>query len=248
MKKFVLFVLTITLFLATLIYVAFRWGSEWISSVVADIIPIEVQEKIGEASLKQLEIQELEKTKLPVFTREKIKSHFLKIVQQDTAHLKILFYDAPYPNAFALPGNYIVILDSIVKLSQDTITYNDVIGVMAHEMGHLHFKHSLKLVIKSGLTAMVISYFIGDVSSFVASITHQLLTLSYSRSYEEEADDYAIYLLKKQKISTLPLAHLLENMSKTYKEESTLPAFLSTHPVTEERVKKLKDANLNISL
>jgi len=146
MKKFVLFVLTITLFLATLIYVAFRWGGEWISSVVADIIPIEVQEKIGEASLEQLEIQELEKTKLPVFTQEKIKSHFLKIVQQDTTRLKILFYNAPYPNAFALPGNYIVILDSIVKLSQDTITYNDVIGVMAHEMGHLHFKHSLKIL------------------------------------------------------------------------------------------------------
>mgnify|MGYP001055849912 CR=1 FL=1 len=240
MKNIILFVLTITLFLATLIYLGFRWGSEWVSSVVADIIPIEIQEKMGEASLKQLETQNLEKTKLPIFIQEKIKSRFYKLIQKDTTHLKILFYDAPYPNAFALPGNYIVILDSIVKLSQDTINYNDVIGVMAHEMGHLHYKHSLKLVIKSGLTAIVISYFIGDISTFIATITHQLLTLSYSRSYEEEADDYAIYLLKKNKISTLPLAHLLENMSKTYKEESVLPEFLSTHPVTEERIKKIK--------
>lgn len=240
MKKFIVFILFITLLFAGIIYAAFQWGGEFISTVVADIIPVEIQKQIGESTIQSMDIRELEPTSLSTFTQNKIKEKFFKLNNTDSSKITLLFRNAPYPNAFALPGNYIIILDSLVKMSTDTTNYTDVMGVLAHEAGHLHYKHSLKLMIKSGLTAAVVGYIIGDFSSFVATLTHQLLSLSYSRSYESEADDYAIQLLKTHQISTTPLANLLEKISQKSGTEN-IPEFLSSHPVTEERVKKLRE-------
>jgi predicted Zn-dependent protease len=129
-------------------------------------------------------------------------------------------------------------------MSNDTIQYADVLGVLAHEAGHLHYKHSLRLVIKAGITGIIVGYLIGDLSSFVATTAHRLLSLSYSRQFEEQADDYAILLLHKNKISTIPLAQMLEKISQPVGSED-IPVFLSTHPVTKERVKKLRYSQLN---
>ncbi|GIV29691.1 MAG: metalloprotease [Bacteroidia bacterium] len=240
MKKFVFFFIAFTLFIATSIYFAFTYGTDWLSSIVADVIPMEIQKQIGKASLQSMDAQSFEKSSLPFYTQNKIRQKFFQLVNKDSNEITLLFRNAPYPNAFALPGNYIVILDSLVRMSKDTIQYADVMGVLGHEAGHLHYKHSLRLMIKAGITGIIIGYLIGDFSSFVATTAHQLLSLSYSREFEEQADDYAILLLHKNKISTIPLAKMLEKISQPADNEE-IPVFLSTHPVTKERVKKLRD-------
>ncbi|MCX7729074.1 MAG: M48 family metallopeptidase [Bacteroidia bacterium] len=242
MRKFFVFIIVFTLILASVIYFTFTYGTNFLSSVIADIIPTEVQQQIGENTLKSMDAQSFEKTALPTHVQKRIMSEFYKITQQDSTQVKLLFRNAPYPNAFALPGNFIVILDSLVKLSNDSTHYYDILGVLSHEAGHLHYKHSLRLIIKAGLTGVIIGYVIGDFSSFLATVTHQLLSLSYSRQFEEEADDYAIQILRQNKISTLPLANILEKLSNI-SQNSEVPEFLSTHPVTKERVKKLKENN-----
>ncbi len=239
MKKGFLFIVAVTFLIAALIYFVFTIGSEWISSAVADIIPIEIQKKIGQTSLSSMETQELEASNLPQYTQNKISKRFFHLIQQDSSEVKLYFKRASYPNAFALPGNYIVILDSLVKMSKDTANYTDVLGVLAHEYGHLHYKHSLKLVIKGGLIGVIISYFVGDFSLVVAGMAKQMLSLSYSRNYEEQADDYAISLMRKNNLSLLPLATMLESIDKM-NVSGNVPAFLSTHPGTEDRVKKLR--------
>ena len=241
MRKFFLLIIFITLFFATAIYVTFRWGSEWVSTLVADIIPIEMQKQMGQSIITSLEMQELQPSSLSLFTQHKIRQNFFQVLGKDSTTIQLIFKNVSYPNAFALPGNYIILLDSLVRMSKDTIHYTDITGVLAHEAGHLHYKHSLKLMIKSGITAAVIGYFIGDISAFVATLTHQLLSLSYSRDYEREADDYAIRVLQNHHISTIPLAELLETMSNS---TSDVPEFLSTHPITKERVERLKGKNL----
>ncbi len=246
MKKLLLFIIAFVLFIATVIYLAFRYGGELFSEVVADIIPIEIQKQIGKATIESMDIQNLEKTSLSIYTQNKIKKRFYELIKKDSNEVQLLFRNAPFANAFALPGNYIIILDSLIRMSEDTIKYTDVLGVLLHEAGHLNYKHSLRLMIKSALTATIIGYFIGDFSAFLATVTHQLLSLSYSRSYEEQADDYAIQLLQNNNMTTLPLAHLLEKISQQ-SNEGEMPEFLSTHPVTEERVKKLREMNKSIA-
>lgn len=246
MKKVILVVFTITLIFASIIYFAFSYGTDFLSRVIADVIPSELQKQIGESTLQSMDVQNFDPSSLSLHTQNKIRQQFYQLIHKDSSNIKLVFRNANYPNAFALPGNIIVILDSLILLSKDTTNYSDVLGVLAHETGHLKYKHSLRLMIKAGLTGVIIGYLIGDVSSMVASITHQLLSLSFSRQFEEEADNYAIELLKKNNISTYLLANLLEKISSKSNSEQ-LPEFLSTHPVTSERIKKLKQQNLPLN-
>lgn len=242
MKNLILFLITVTLIIASVVYVVFSYGTEFLSKFIADIIPIEIEQQIGQVTLQAMEMQSLEESALPFFVQNKIRDKFFQLVNKDSSAIKIIFRNAPYPNAFAIPGNYIIVSDSLVKMSIDTNSYEDVLGVLAHEMGHLHFKHSLRLMIKSGLTAAIIGYLIGDFSSFMATATHQLISLSYSRDFEKQADVFAINLLKKNNLSTVPLAQLLEKIS-SLKQDKEIPEFLSTHPITKERVRKLKETD-----
>jgi predicted Zn-dependent protease len=74
--------------------------------------------------------------------------------------------------------------------------------------------------------------------------------LSYSRDMEAEADEYAIALLKKNGISTLPLAALLERLDNGPDEDEESPGwlweaagnFMQSHPMTTQRTARLRTA------
>jgi Zn-dependent protease with chaperone function len=90
------------------------------------------------------------------------------------------------PNAMALPNGAIVLTDGLVKLLEDKP--DAVMGVLAHELGHLQHRHSMRLLIEvlalSGLSAIVL----GDTSGFITQAPLLLGVLSYSREHESEAD------------------------------------------------------------
>src|SRR5690606_14151680 len=102
MKKFFLVVITIILVFAIFIYFIFTYGTEWLSGVVADVIPYEVEKSIGETTLQSMEVQSFEPSSLPIFTQHNIKKQFYKIFQEDIYDVHLLFRNASYPIAFAL--------------------------------------------------------------------------------------------------------------------------------------------------
>lgn len=77
-------------------------------------------------------------------------------------------------------------------------------------------------------------------------------SLSYSRAMESEADGYAIALLKKNGISTLPLADLLDRLEYDPDEDNEQEApgwmwdaaghFMESHPLTAQRTARLRAA------
>ena len=77
-----------------------------------------------------------------------------------------------------------------------------------------------------------------------------LADLSYSRDMEREADDYAIERMHDAGLPLAPLADLLEKMEAAHAERTKsggkggarLEGYLSTHPDTAERVRKLRSA------
>lgn len=242
MRKGIFLILFITILGAASIYFLLTYVTEFSSTVMADIVPEKIQKEIGQSTIQYLSINEWHDSRLTEHTQKKIKALYKNLFADIQNDVEILFKSAPYANAMALPGNYIIVLDSLIQMSTDTLNYADIMGVLAHETGHLYYKHSLKLMIKSGMAGILIGYFIGDFSIFVSQITQQLLTLSYSRAYEEQADDYALQLLSKNKISTIPLSKLLEKISKS--SNNSVPEFLSTHPYMQDRILKIKQRNI----
>lgn len=53
-------------------------------------------------------------------------------------------------NAFALPDGTLVVTDELVELAGDND--DEVLAVLAHELGHIHERHGLRLLRTQGLS------------------------------------------------------------------------------------------------
>jgi predicted Zn-dependent protease len=69
-----------------------------------------------------------------------------------------------------------------------------------------------------------------------------LVELKYSRAFECEADDYAAALLPRLGIPPDRLAAILRRLEgEASGDDNGLLGYLSTHPATEERIRRLTD-------
>jgi len=110
--------------------------------------------------------------------------------------------------------------------------------VLAHELGHVHGRHTLRRLLEGSATALIIAGVTGDIASttsLAAAAPALLLQTRYSRDNEREADAFALRTMKAAGIDPAQFAHILLRMEAVGGRGGGFPTFLSTHPDTEER-------------
>jgi Zn-dependent protease with chaperone function len=222
--------------LLALLYIAYRWVIPWGAEQVALRIPLEWEARVGREAIKVLESRIFTSTALPTDQQARLARRFAAIAPHDGRAYEVRFRASKIgPNAFAAPGGIIYVSDALVQLADDD---DAVLGVLAHELGHVEHRHLMRRVAASAAVGALATLVIGDVSTLLAAVPATLVDLEYSRDMEREADDYAIALLRSHGIPTAPTAALLERMSKRAPEPEAQgwPGYLSTHPPTPERV------------
>jgi predicted Zn-dependent protease len=152
------------------------------------------------------------------------------------------------PNAFAIPGGIIVIHTGLI---QQASTPEEVAGVLAHEIGHVAERHSLKNMMHTAGFALLVQSIFGDISGLVAVLGDRatfLMSRKFSREYEESADNFGWDLLTRANIDPRGMIQFFETLEE-YQQEAvgetgakvtTHLEFLSTHPATIERIKNLE--------
>jgi predicted Zn-dependent protease len=160
-----------------------------------------------------------------------------------TYHFAVL--DTPVVNAFAAPGGYIYVTRGILALMGSEAELAVVLG---HEMGHVAARHSMKQL--SGQVLAQVGLVVGSILSKdirklagLAGIGMQLLFLKFSRSDEYQADSLGIDYARKAQYAPgemLRFFTALENMVADSGGQS-IPTFLSTHPMTNDRIAKVKE-------
>lgn len=140
-------------------------------------------------------------------------------------------------NAFALPGGLLVMTDELVAVAEP----GAVLGVLAHELGHVKNRHATRVAVESSLLGTAIALISGDPTSVLATVPVALASMSFSRSHEIEADCHALQMLARAGQSTEPLAKLLETISRDHSSRNGLTGMLSSHPSTPARVQLLRD-------
>ena len=157
---------------------------------------------------------------------------------------KIEFRSGMPANAFALPGGQIVFTDDFLKLVEND---EELIAVLFHEIGHLKHKHITRRVLQDSMITLMVIFITGDIDTIdlLTGLPTLMLDLSYSRSFEMEADQFALAAMKQSGISAEHFISIMQKLDKTYTEKpdkrddkyKAITDFLSTHPPTDLRIK-----------
>jgi hypothetical protein len=150
--------------------------------------------------------------------------------------VKIAALDVGMFNAAALPGGNIVVFEGAI----DEISDPDALaGVIAHEIAHVRRRHVTEALIRELGIGALIRLFAGDVGANA----EQIISLSYTRENEAEADGDAMAMLKQAGISPRPTADLFKQLSKEQGEGYDYNAeFLQSHPLSGKRARRFAAA------
>ena len=142
------------------------------------------------------------------------------------------------PNAFALPGGTIVITDQLARMFDD----EDVIaGVLAHEIGHVTGDHGLRQLYRSLGVFVLVGLLAGDTGPILEDVLLEggvLLSLSYSRHHERDADQSGLSLADAAGYDPAGLMKFFEWLPDS---DDTDSGWSSTHPASGERIEAIKD-------
>jgi predicted Zn-dependent protease len=143
--------------------------------------------------------------------------------------------DIEMANAFALPGGRVVLFRGLIEEAGDA---SEVAGVLAHEMGHVTHRHGTQAILRSLGMEVLFGLMLGELGEgLFGGIGANLLSLSYSREAEAEADRVALALLGDTGIGAQGLSAFFKRLAE---EGADLPAalqLLSTHPSHEARAR-----------
>ncbi len=166
----------------------------------------------------------------------------------DLPRIRVHIYEIEPVNGLAAPDGRIFITRGFYnKFRAGEVSADEMASVIAHELGHVALGHSRRRMIDfSGQNAlrtalaMVLSRFIPGVGVWIANMLTTLLAARLSRSDEYEADAYAAALLTKAGIGVEPQISLFRKLETlTQSNGGAVPAWLMSHPKTEERIKAL---------
>lgn len=253
-------------FAAVLVTVAavvagYKWGLPAASEWLAFRTPEAVLAKLGSGTMNVLDRAAFLPSKLPEARQQQLREKFDRMIAPgNTARPRhvLLFRDGGRvgANALAIPDGTIVITDQLAALTADD---EEILSVLAHELGHIERRHGLRMLIQGSIVAFVVSWYIGDVSSVAAGLPTLLLQAQYSRVHELEADRYGAAMLKANGIAPRKLGDMLAKLEAAHRsgKEITDPDakdkrpsekdrkrgvmgdYLSSHPATRERIEAL---------
>lgn len=145
-------------------------------------------------------------------------------------------------NAVALPGGRVLMFMPLIEEAESA---DEVAGVLAHEMGHVHNADSTREMIRSSASAGVLGLFFGDFAGagVLVGLGEHVSNLSYTRDAERAADDFAIERLSASGTSSEPLAAFFRRFRNKGADSGLLSGYLASHPSFAEREAKLIDGS-----
>lgn len=169
-------------------------------------------------------------------------------------HVKIL--DSNEVNAFATSGGHIFITRGLLAC---TNSEDSLAGVIAHEMAHIQFKHSLKAIKTSRWTAAGISATSAAVSvarnsasdgatlnDMVGDVVTSMVNNGYSSTQEFDADSHALTLMANAGYNPRAMLDMLGQLKSASSSGST--GMFKTHPTPDKRIEKVNASLTKITL
>ena len=222
------------------VVVAYVYGVPLGARLVLMLVPSSVDETIGTVSFDSMDGDVVRPSRLPAAEQTRLRTAFEQALEAadgaSAAPTRLEFRSGDIgPNAFALPGGRIVMTDELVSLvdgRQDVI-----VGVLAHEYGHVRARHGVRMVAQSALLALGMSVLFGDVTSVLAGASRMLGEQAYSRDAEREADAESVRVMRAAGISPRVMVQFFDTLASKNLGSGRGPAIaFASHPADAERI------------
>ena len=242
------FVLPALAGLLFILWAGMSFGIPWLAKTIAYRLPSSMLSFAGHQTLDVLDRSIFEPSELDEKTRIRLLAHFQSALATHTDHgLEIVFRKGGKigPNAFALPNGAIVFSDEMIQIAERD---DELSAVLLHEIGHIVHRHSMRTLIQDSLLGFVLLAMTGDVagsSELFLGLPVLLTEMAYSRKFEREADAYALTAMQDHGIPPVRFASLMRRIEDQKPGTSDMASekwvnYLSTHPLTEERLKEFE--------
>jgi predicted Zn-dependent protease len=223
-----------TICILSLLAAGYFFVLPYIAEKSVALLPESVDSYIGDAFLE---------TFLDEHTIDSTKTKYLnefaaELDLGNSKPIQINVVESDEINAFALPNGQIVIFTGILN---DMESPDQLVGLLAHEVSHINLRHSTKMLCRSLAGYLLFSLVFNDNNGIVGVMTEnaqELQFLSYSRSFEREADEKGLTTLMKNEIDPTGMVKLFEALETA--EDQSLPEILSSHPLTKDRKENMR--------
>jgi len=209
------------------------------------LVPDEQEAQIGLAVRAELEqkqgVRYVEDAQVNAYVKG-ITDKILPLAAADRPGLtwQVKVIDDPKTvNAFATPGGYLYVYSGLLLAASDTA---EVAGVLAHEAGHVVARHSARQMVSAmGLetvTRIALGENPGELAQLAAGFAGQTAMLAHGRSEEFEADQYGARYTARVGYDPRGIGTFFQKL-EAKEQGSATPTWLSTHPATPDRIKKV---------
>jgi beta-barrel assembly-enhancing protease len=231
-------------FFQLIIFLCLFFGSWFLLSKINYSISIHLKKfgKEKEQQLGKLIVDNIKETSDVVYKDsiteviDTIKNRLYRYNHIDTTKIEVLIVVNKEVNAFALPGNTIIIYTGLIEFCDNP---EELASVLAHETAHIENNHITKKLSKEIGISILIEISGGNASSgIIKEVLKTLSSTAFDRRMEEMADTAAVRYMAGAKINPTHFADLLFRLSK----KSDLAdhfEWISTHPGSRERTAEI---------
>ena len=150
--------------------------------------------------------------------------------------------NGPEPNAFALPGGFIFVTQSLVELCR--YDKNEIACILGHEMAHIIRGHAMNRIVSNSAIAAAsrAAPIRGVLSGWLRKVGVQFLESAYSKDLESEADRLGIRLVAAAGYEPDACVQLFTRLAKlkSAQNEFDLGSYFSSHPPFKVRIENIK--------
>lgn len=156
------------------------------------------------------------------------------------------YVDEDVKNAFATLGGHVYIYRGLLEVIPHE---NALAMVVAHEIAHIKHRHPIIAMgrgvviglLFAALSGLSSDMFVGEV----VTSTGMIAMMNFTRDQERQSDDTALYALTQYYGHVSGADDLFRSFLQMENEQLiTVPQFLSTHPLSEERIENIRNITI----
>ena len=212
---------------------------------LASLVPISTEQEFGREAERSIALI------LPEVRRSCVSPEGLEVLQRMADDLLAGLDLDPKPrvrvvpdglvNAFALPGGQIILFEGLIRNAQSP---EEIAGVLAHEIGHVAYRHGVEQVIRQSALDAIFSIIVpGNVGGSGGQLAEFLASQSYGRDAERQSDRFAVERLNALDIRADGMIAFFDRAASDPGRDGWgvgLLSYLQSHPGAEDRAASIR--------